>query len=263
MAPKLYNVQAVTAPRILIVQNDPIDDLRRLGPWLTDAGAELTIARPYAGDALPDELVGLDALIVLGGGQHAYAVDGLPGAPWFDELESLLRAAVSAGLPTLGICLGGQLLAQACGGRVEKCASGPVLGPRLVAKRDLADRDPLFARVPFTPDVMQWHGDEITMLPPGGVLLAASASVPNQAFRVGQRAWGTQFHIEADVELVRAWTAKDPARIEAVGLDAETIIARSEAVMDDLEYAWQPFAERFVALAKGTVGSMYLPVIEA
>ncbi|MDQ1658187.1 MAG: hypothetical protein QOD41_3270 [Cryptosporangiaceae bacterium] len=253
----------VSDPRILVVENDPTDDVRRLGDWLTAAGAELVIARPHAGDAVPTGFDGVGGLVVLGGAQEAFPTGGVPGAPWFAELSDLLRAAVAAGLPTLGVCLGGQLLAQAMGGRVERSEHGPVIGPRLVAKRDTAEKDPLFGPVPFTPDVLHWHSDEITVLPPGAVLLATSSAVPNQAFRVGSRAWGLQFHIECDTAMIAAWAADDAATLDALGIAPGTVVERCAAVMDDVEDAWRPFAERFAALVRGTIGSMYLPVIEA
>jgi GMP synthase-like glutamine amidotransferase len=253
----------VTVPRILVVQNDPTDDARRLGDWLTAAGVELVTSRPYDGEALPDDLTGAGGLVVLGGAQDAFETGGLPGAPWFAELSALLRRAVNDGVPTLGVCLGGQLLAQACGGRVERSGHGPVIGPRLIARRDIAEKDPLFGPVPFTPDVLHWHSDEITVLPPGAVLLASSPSIPNQAFRIGSKAWGLQFHIECDTAMIAAWAAEDAATLEELGIDPQLVIDRCEAVMDDVEYAWRPFAERFAALVKGTTASMHLPVIEA
>jgi GMP synthase-like glutamine amidotransferase len=253
----------VTAQRILVVQNDPTDDSRRLGDWLAGAGAELITARPFDGEALPDDLGEFGGLIVLGGAQDAFETGGLPGAPWFGELSNLLRAAVADGLPTIAICLGAQLLAQAMGGRVERSEHGPVIGPRLIAKRDVAEKDPLFGPVPFTPDVLQWHSDEITVLPPGAVLLASSSSNPNQAFRLGSRAWGLQFHIECDTAMIETWAADDAATLDELGIDPELVVARCAAAMDDVQDAWKPFAERFVALVRGTIGSMYLPVIEA
>nr|WP_246002595.1 type 1 glutamine amidotransferase [Allorhizocola rhizosphaerae] len=242
----------------LVVENDPTDDVCRLGVWLTEAGLSLEVRRPHAGDELPDNLAGYEALVVLGGEQDAYpADDGTPGAQWFPRLESLLRKAVRHRVPTLAICLGGQLLAQAHGGRVERSAAGPEIGARLVAKRDIAAADPLFGPVPFAPDVIQYHHDEITVLPAGAVLLAASPRYPHQAFRIGDRAWGTQFHIETDVEMFAGWVAKFD--------NADALIAGVELAQDDVREVWQPFAHRFAELAQGRLepppGSNSLPVI--
>ena len=98
--------------------------------------------------------------------------------------------------PTLGVCLGGQLLAAATGGTVRKGADGPEIGAYLTAKRDAAMDDPLFADVPMTPDVMQYHYDVVATLPQGAVLLLSSTGYPNQAWRQGPAAWGVQFHLE-------------------------------------------------------------------
>lgn len=252
-------------PRLLVVRNDAEDDARRLGDWLAEAGAELHVVNADAGEALPPDLTGFDGLVVLGGAQTAYDVDGQPSAPWFPHLRALLRQAVSDRVATLGVCLGGQLLAGALGGRVEPAAEGPEIGAFLVAKRDVAQTDPLFAMLPFTPDVYQWHVDEITVLPPGAVLLASSPRVPHQAFRVGSRAWGVQFHIECDQPMLASWAAGDDGSLQRAGLDAETVLARCAAVEADVEEVWRPFAERFVAVAagRGAGPGMPLPVIEA
>jgi GMP synthase-like glutamine amidotransferase len=236
----------------LVIENDPTDDLRRLGEWLANAGLSLRIVRPHAGEDLPEALDGYTALVVLGGDQQAYpTADGGPGAAWFPRLESLLRKAVRYRVPTLGICLGGQLLAAAHGGTVERSPAGPEIGPNLVARRDVAEADPLFARVPMAPDVIQWHHDEITELPPGAVLLAASTRYPHQAFRLGDRAWGTQFHIECDTAMVAGWAATSTPLLADLDLDPDEIVTAADAVMDDLAEVWQPFAARFAALARG------------
>jgi GMP synthase-like glutamine amidotransferase len=238
--------------RALVVENDPTDDVRRLGDWLTGAGLELVVLRAHAGEPVPETLDGYAALVVLGGEQNAFAAaDGTPGAPWFPALERLLRAAVRQRVPTLAICLGGQLLATAHGGTVECSSAGPEIGARLVARRDIAEKDPLFARVPFAPDVVQWHRDEIVRLPAGAVLLAASTSYPHQAFRLGTAAWGVQFHIECDTAMFAGWVRDGLELIMGLGHDPERIIARVDAVMPDLEEVWRPFAERFAALALG------------
>ncbi|TQS44630.1 type 1 glutamine amidotransferase [Cryptosporangium phraense] len=247
----------------MVVENDADDDARRLGDWLTDAGAELHVVRAHAGEPLPESLAGYQGVVVLGGAQPAYDTDGVPASPWFPALRNLLREAVAERVATLGVCLGGQLLAGALGGRVEPAASGPEIGAFLVAKRDVAESDPLFAMLPFTPDVYQWHVDEITALPPGAVLLASSPRVPNQAYRVGPKAWGVQFHIECDQPMLESWADGDTGSLARAGLDAETVLARCAAVEDDVEEVWRPFAGRFVAVASGRgVGpGVPLPVV--
>jgi GMP synthase-like glutamine amidotransferase len=220
--------------RALVIENDPTDDVCRLGDWLTEAGLELDIKRPYTGDDLPETLDGYAAFVVLGGEQSAF-----DEVKWFPQLESLFRKGTRYRVPTLGICLGGQLLAQAHGGRVEPAEAGLEIGARLVAKRDAAGNDPLFGPMPMAPDVVQYHYDEITQLPAGAVLMAASPRYPVQAFRIGDRAWGTQFHIETDTKMFASWS------------NTEALIAGVEAIQDDLEEVWKPFAQRFAQIALG------------
>ncbi|MFG2052305.1 type 1 glutamine amidotransferase [Micromonospora sp. NPDC048935] len=235
----------------LVIENDPTDDARRLGEWLTEAGLELRVVRPHAGDELPADLEGYAAFVVLGGDQQAYPLpDGSPGAPWFPAVEGLLRKAVRYRVPTLAVCLGAQLLATAHAGLVERSASGPEIGPGVVGRRDAAEHDPLFRYVPLIPDVLQWHADEITELPRGATLLAASTRYPHQAFRLGDRAWGLQFHIECDAAMIADW-ATDSTQLAELGYDPELVVAACASVLADVEEVWQPFAARFAALALG------------
>jgi GMP synthase-like glutamine amidotransferase len=254
----------VTEPRtVLVVENDPSDDARLLGDWLTGAGVEWRTVRPHAGDQLPADLAGHGGLVVLGGVQDAFdAPDGTPGAPWFPALKALLRVARRDRVPTLGVCLGAQLIAEAFGGVVERSPHGPEIGPRLVGKRDAGGQDPLFAAVPFTPDVLQWHSDDITELPVDAVVLAGSPQRPNQAFRLGDRMWAVQFHLECDLAMITAWADEDPGELVALGIDRAVLLSRTEAVLPDLEEVWRPFTERFAAVVRGTVGGTLLPLID-
>jgi GMP synthase-like glutamine amidotransferase len=245
----------------LVIENDPSDDLRRLGEWLTEAGLGLTVLRPHAGDELPENLEGYQAFVVLGGDQSAYTgADGSPGAAWFPALEGLLRKAVRHRVPTLGVCLGAQLLATAHGGVVERSTSGPEIGPALVGRRDAADNDPLFKYVPLLPDVVQWHTDEITELPLGAVLLAASTRYPYQAFRLGDRAWGIQFHIECDADMIAGWARHDDGTLAELGYHPDVVVAATADVLADVEEVWQPFAARFAALALGELPGADMPI---
>ena len=188
--------------RILVLEHDPIGSAaaaRRLAGRGRRRDHRLP---PAPGDAIPQDLTGFDALISMGGEMGARDDDI---APWLPATRRLLSAAVSAQTPTLGVCLGGQLLAAATGGTVRKGEDGPEIGAYLTAKRDAAMSDPLFADLPMTPDVMHYHHDVVSTLPQGAVLLLSSMGYPNQAWRQGPAAWGLQFHLETSAEDVREW----------------------------------------------------------
>jgi GMP synthase-like glutamine amidotransferase len=240
----------VRLPTALVVQHAADDGIARFGDWLAEAGLLLDVVRPFEGRAVPESPAGYAAVIVLGGGMAAWDDEA---APWLPATRELLRTAAGA-VPVLGICLGGQLLAAALGGRVDRGEAGPEIGPGLVAKRDVAAHDRLFRPVPFTPDVLQWHWDQITALPPGATLLASSPRYPHQAFRVGERTWGLQFHIETTPEMVLRWAAEDAAALADRGIDVHALLARRDLaeVHADLAEVWQPFAARFAEVVRET-----------
>jgi GMP synthase (glutamine-hydrolysing) len=232
--------------RLLVVVPSETDPPARLGAWLRDAGLELDERHIRAGDELPADLDGYDGLLVLGGPQSAR--DSAERRPELVGVRALLAQALAADLPTLAICLGAQLLATVGGGRVRVGVEGPEVGATLVAKRDAADADKVFGPLPLSPDVIQWHHDEISELPTGATLLAGNPHYPHQAFRVGRNVYGLQFHIETTPEMVRAWAGADRVGVAASPHDLETICARSAAAHPHVEEAWAPFAGRFAAL---------------
>ncbi|MCF6506981.1 type 1 glutamine amidotransferase [Blastococcus sp. MG754426] len=238
----------MTAGRLLVVVPSETDPPARLGEWLRAAGLELDERRLGLGAELPAALDGYDGLLVLGGPQSS--MDDAATSPELVGVRELLRQALAADLPTLAVCLGAQLLAQVGGGRTRVGAAGPEVGATLVAKRDAADADPVFRPLPLSPDVIQWHHDEISELPAGATLLAGNPHYPHQAYRVGTAVYGLQFHIETTPEMVRAWAASDPVGVAASPLDVETLCARAAAAHDDLDEVWRPFAGRFADLVR-------------
>ena len=231
--------------RILIIQPDASDPPGPLGDWLTEAGADLDV-RLLPENDLPD-LDGYRAVVCLGGGMGAED-DGKH--PWLADIRRLLAKAAAKNLPTLGICLGAQLLAVATGGRVETGAGGPEVGPHLVSKKDAAWTDPMFADLPLMQDVLQFHTDAITRLPPGAELLASSPRYAHQAYRLGSCVYGVQFHIETTPAIVESWAAECPDEAEFArpgALEHDALVT----VHADIEETWRPFAQRFVRLAAG------------
>jgi GMP synthase-like glutamine amidotransferase len=234
--------------RLLVVVPSDTDPPARLGRWLTEAGLELDERHLDAGDPLPADLDGHDGLLVLGGPQSSLD----DGAAELTPVRGLLARAAADDVPTLAICLGAQLLAQAAGGSTRVRPDGPEVGATLVARRDAAETDPVFAGLPLSPDVLAWHHDEVDRLPPGAVVLAANPVCDVQAYRVGSRVYGLQFHIETTPEVAASWAEHDPVGVASTGLDAAEVSARAAAVHPDIEETWAPFAGRFAELVRST-----------
>ncbi len=240
---------------VLVLQPSATNPLGPMQQWLLDAGAQLQVVRPWAGDTVPERLAGIDAVVCLGGEMDA---DDDAAFPWLVAVRALLGDAVGQRVPVLAICLGAQLLALATGGAVRTMTNGLEAGIRLVAKRDAAAMDPLLATLPFTPDVVQFHSAEVSRLPGNATLLAVSEHCTNQLFRVGPNAWGLQFHIETTAELVREWMACSP--------EVADTMAQQDGVLEqghrDVAETWAPIVERFVELAaSGFRGTRELPLL--
>jgi GMP synthase (glutamine-hydrolysing) len=154
------------------------------------------------GDALPT-VEELDGLVVMGGPMGANDDATHPNLP---GERALLAAAAHRGIPVLGVCLGAQLLAAALGARVYR---GPTLEVGLGEVEVVAD-DPVLGPAGSLLPALHWHHDTFD-LPAGATWLARSGAYPHQAFRVGERAWGLQFHVEVDAELAAAWRPHLPA----------------------------------------------------
>ena len=183
-------------------------------------GLDVDLRRPWRGEALPGDLSGHDGLVVLGGHVAAWEDDA---APWLPATRALLARAAGDGVPALGICLGAQLLALATGGRVERGGAGPEAGLLEVTATPAAAGDALLSGLGPRWLAPQSHGDAVTALPPDAVVLATSAAYPVQALRVGERAWGVQYHPEVTLGDFGAWlreggdavrlSGRDPARV--------------------------------------------------
>ncbi len=186
-------------------------------------GHELVEWIPGAGEPIPAALSELDAIAVFGGGMNVRDADRLP---WMRAEIELLRDALQDGIPVLGVCLGAQLLATAAGAEVRRSPS-PEIGWFDVERTPEGAADPLLGRLPGRFLAYEWHSYAFA-LPAGAVELARSAACP-QAFRLGDRAWGVQFHPEVLPEIVEDWALdyrSDPDAI-AMGFDPPAHIAEA------------------------------------
>ncbi|MGN9842752.1 type 1 glutamine amidotransferase [Nonomuraea sp. H19] len=221
---------------VLIVQNSRSGGPSRLGGWLADAGLRLDVVLAHEGAPLPARL-DHDAMIMLGGG---YLPDEDDRAPWLADARRLVAQALAEGVPLLGICLGGQLLAHVAGGEVTGDAGVPENGSTPLTIRPEAAGDPLFHGLPEVVPAIEHHKDAVTRLPGGAVWLAETRACPYQAFRVGERAWGVQFHPEVLPTRIREWRAK--------GFDPEEVYAKAVADEPVSTPIWHQVVLRFAAL---------------
>jgi GMP synthase (glutamine-hydrolysing) len=187
-------------PKLLVFQHAAHELLGTLDPHLRREGFRIRYVNfARHPDARP-AIDGYDALIVLGGPMN---VDESDRHPHLGHEIEVITEALERGRPVLGICLGAQLLAHALGGHVGR-ASAPEIGWFDVKRSEAASDDPLLGHFAGTERVFQWHGYTFE-LAPGAVHLASSERCENQAFRVGDSAWGLQFHLEVDQPMIARW----------------------------------------------------------
>ncbi|MBI3768411.1 MAG: type 1 glutamine amidotransferase [Deltaproteobacteria bacterium] len=214
------------APRVLVLQHHPLEHLGAFADALGRGGARLETVRSFAGERCPATLAPYDGLIVMGG-PMSVGEDDLH--PWLRDERALVAQALASDTPTLGVCLGSQLIAAVAGAPV---APGPVpeVGWYRIHPTAEAARDPLFADVtPFA--ALEWHRDAFP-LPLGAVALASSAQYPVQAFRLGRRVYGLLFHLEIDDALIGRWCDAFADGNRSLGGDAapDVVAANRRAV---------------------------------
>jgi GMP synthase-like glutamine amidotransferase len=228
-------------PIVLAIQNDPTDPPLLVGEWLAEDGVRVLVVEAYAGADVPTEVPdGVHGVLAMGG---AMGANDDEAAPWLPAERALLADAVAEGVPVLGLCLGGQLLAAATGGRVEL---GPTQEIGLVDVQRTVEGviDPVIGQAVPARGVdipaAQWHQDHITELPDGAVLLLTNSACRVQAFRLGDAAYGLQLHPELDGAIFRSWADYGDEALERSGVDPLVAADDVEAADADLVAAWRP-----------------------
>lgn len=187
--------------RFLVFQHIAVEHPGVFREFLDADGVAWDVVELDGGDKIPS-LDGYAALWVMGGPMDVWEEDRYP---WLTAEKAAIREAVAERrMPFLGVCLGHQLLAAALGG---ECA--PMVAPEVgMLKVELTAEgrsDPLFAGIPPISTCLQWHSSRVSTPPRGTIELAISPSCGFQAMRVGQAAYGLQFHIEITGETVPEW----------------------------------------------------------
>jgi GMP synthase-like glutamine amidotransferase len=190
--------------KVLIIMHNPSEGPGTIEDYLVRKGIDVYTVRLYALDLLPPVFDDYDAVVTMGGPMNVYEDEKYP---FLRDEAKFLKQTIDRGLPVLGICLGAQMIARACGAAVFKAAQKEV-GWSEVSLTDTGKEDMLFRGLAETLPVFQWHEDTFD-LPVGGHLLATSAACPHQAFRYSH-AYGLQFHVEVTPQIISDWFGLSP-----------------------------------------------------
>jgi len=223
--------------RLLVLQH-----IEREGPGLflqiaKTKGFSVCIFRLDLGDSLP-ELNNGDLLLVLGGPMGIRDI-GNPNFPWLIKEVDLIKEALNQEIGIIGVCLGAQLLAYAAGGDVEVLKAGippqPLaeIGWHSVSSHVFKDDNKITTLLDEPFPVLHWHGDRI-LLPTLAELIASSCRCKEQLFKIGSLAYGIQFHVEIENEMVDRWIEEDKNFVlSALGRDGQSILRKQQIEYGD------------------------------
>lgn len=188
----------------LVIEHVVSEGPGTLGDFLTDEGWRLEYAKLYEGYQLSSKALDYDLIVSMGGPMNVYEEEKYP----FLAVETeFLRNAVNAGACVLGICLGAQMIAKACGSSVVRSPAKEI-GWGMVDLTLAGLSDKMFDGVNSPLRVLQWHEDMFNV-PKSGILLGSSAACPHQAFKINN-AYGFQFHVEVEPTILRTWFDNSP-----------------------------------------------------
>lgn len=186
---------------VLVIKHIDIEGPGTLGNFMEKNNVPYRVLDAHRNDSYEEEPANFSAIISLGGPMGVN--DDVGVYPFLRWEDAFLRRAIQEEVPTLGICLGAQILARAADARVTR-APAREIGWFDVSLTEDGRADPLFEGLPDWLLVFQWHGDTFE-IPQGGRWLAKSDVCPHQAFRVGANAYGLQFHLEVTPQMICRW----------------------------------------------------------
>jgi GMP synthase-like glutamine amidotransferase len=232
--------------QILFIKHVAIEGPGTMGAFFENAGFQIKEVNLYASDELPQHVHGFAAIISLGGPMNVYEEEKYP---FLKKEDELIKAALHENIPFLGICLGSQLLAKACGAKIVKSPQAEV-GFFDVFLKPQAVQDAVFKNIHQSFKVFQWHEDMFEVAQ-NASWLAESVACPYQAFRAGNKAYGFQFHLEVDRAMMIAWM-KEYWRVDDV-LDCEkarNILSQYDATESQLRQVAEQIYKNFATIIK-------------
>lgn len=230
----------------VVLQHTSTEGPERVARLLSTRGFACDVRHLYRGDAVPTALAPGTPVVVMGG-PMGVGDAGDPRYPFISPEIDWLRGLLSRDQPVLGICLGAQLLAAAAGARVYPNTRPGPEGKAVPAREvgwgpvDLigVGREPALAGLRDRELMLHWHGDTFD-LPAGAVHLASTPVCRHQAFRLGQRQFGFQFHCELEAETIAVWVAEDADYVRAANGEegGARILADTERHMAEARPIW-------------------------
>lgn len=217
---------------VLALRHVHFEDLGVFGPVLRARGYAIELVDAPGFDLATIDPLAPDLLVVLGG---PVGVGDEAAYPFLATEKAIVRARLEAGRPTLGICLGAQLMASALGAAVLPTGVKEI-GFAPLTLTEAGGQGPL-ARQEAAP-VLHWHGDRFE-IPAGAVRLASTAICDNQAFAIGRHALALQFHPEVDAALIEPWLVGHALELAVAGLDPATLRADAQHHGEALKAAGQ------------------------
>ena len=238
--------------RLLVIQHQEMCPPAWFGAWVNGAGIETDVLDASSGRAIPAALPDHHGLVVLGGSMDA---DDDEGTPWLPATRALIATTIAGRLPFLGICLGHQLAALALGGTVGRNPHGRYRGLSPFNPNAEGREDPLLRAVLPGAPAIQSNQDVVLDLPSGSRLLATFADGTVQAARFDERAWGVQFHPEANADVFAGWLDHEAPKVTPeVRAGFGELGDRVRAAEPQLRRSWQPLAQRFAQVVRESAG---------
>jgi GMP synthase-like glutamine amidotransferase len=239
--------------RLLSIDHQPDAGAGVFAEAIADLGARLDRWLIAEAPAPPADPAGYDAVMSFGGSMD---VDQEDLHPWLVDEKALLQELLAAGTPFLGVCLGAQLLSEAAGGNAHRLAR-PEIGWLDVEVLAGAADDPLLGPLAPRFEAFEWHSWGCGA--PEHATVLARTPACTQAFRIGESAWGIQFHAEVTPTDAEAWITEHESESEQkrLGIDPEALRAQTAPRIEAWNELGRGLCRRFVAAvaARPNVGA--------